>query len=269
MSTVRAPGRDPLAITWWGHSSMSIELAGRTVATDPLLGARLVPPEAFDARPTGPRRAGRPGPGLAPAPRPPAPAVAGPLRPRRAGRRAEGGGGDGRRPGPAPVARGGARRPGRGRRGRHRGAPRQARRAPQQPRQGVRRPGPGLPDDARGRHLLVPPGTPACRTDFADIAAVDLAAVPIGGWGPTLGHEHLHPEQAAAAVDLVGARWSLAVHYGHLLADGDAPAAPVEPPAALRHATAAVPGRGARAGRRHRAADPAARRTPDGAVSGP
>ena len=49
---------------------------------------------------------------------------------------------------------------------------------------------------------------------FADVGAVDLAAVPIGGWGPSLGDEHLDPEEAAAAVLEVGARWALAVHYG-------------------------------------------------------
>ncbi|MFT4082836.1 MAG: MBL fold metallo-hydrolase [Nocardioides sp.] len=50
--------------------------------------------------------------------------------------------------------------------------------------------------------------------DFAAIEAVDLALVPIGGWGPSLGEEHLDPAQAVAAVAAVGARWVLPVHYG-------------------------------------------------------
>lgn len=50
--------------------------------------------------------------------------------------------------------------------------------------------------------------------DFTGIAPVDLAAVPIGGWGPTLGEDHLDPDEAARAVAEVGARWALAVHYG-------------------------------------------------------
>lgn len=58
------------------------------------------------------------------------------------------------------------------------------------------------------------PGDTGVRPDFADIAPVDLAAVPIGGWGPTLGDEHLDPEEAVAAVAAVGARWAVAVHYG-------------------------------------------------------
>ncbi len=58
------------------------------------------------------------------------------------------------------------------------------------------------------------PGDTGSRADFAHVGPVDLAAVPIGGWGTTLGDEHLDPEQAAAAVAAVGARWALAVHYG-------------------------------------------------------
>jgi L-ascorbate metabolism protein UlaG (beta-lactamase superfamily) len=43
---------------------------------------------------------------------------------------------------------------------------------------------------------------------------VDLAVVAIGGWGPSLGDEHLSPTQAAATVARIGATWGLAVHYG-------------------------------------------------------
>lgn len=46
------------------------------------------------------------------------------------------------------------------------------------------------------------------------VAPVDLAVVPIGGWGPTLGPEHLDPVQAVEAVRRVGARWAVPVHYG-------------------------------------------------------
>lgn len=51
-------------------------------------------------------------------------------------------------------------------------------------------------------------------TDFRSVGAVDLALVPIGGWGPTLGDGHLDPEQAVEAVRAVGARWILPVHHG-------------------------------------------------------
>ncbi len=43
---------------------------------------------------------------------------------------------------------------------------------------------------------------------------VDLAVVPIGGWGPTLGPEHLDPAQAARACAAVQARYAVPVHYG-------------------------------------------------------
>jgi L-ascorbate metabolism protein UlaG (beta-lactamase superfamily) len=46
------------------------------------------------------------------------------------------------------------------------------------------------------------------------IGPVDVAVVPVGGWGPTLGPHHLDPEQAAEAVDRVGARDAVPVHYG-------------------------------------------------------
>lgn len=50
--------------------------------------------------------------------------------------------------------------------------------------------------------------------DFADVEPVDLALVPIGGWGPSLGEGHLNPDQAVDAVRAVGARWVVPVHYG-------------------------------------------------------
>ena len=51
---------------------------------------------------------------------------------------------------------------------------------------------------------------------MADIGPVDVAVVPVGGWGPTLGPEHLDPVQAAEAVRRVRAVDALPVHYGTL-----------------------------------------------------
>lgn len=65
---------------------------------------------------------------------------------------------------------------------------------------------------AGGRSCWYPGDTgPA---EFAAIDPVDLALVPIGGWGPSLGPTHLDPAQAVDALAAVGARWSLPVHYG-------------------------------------------------------
>jgi L-ascorbate metabolism protein UlaG (beta-lactamase superfamily) len=58
------------------------------------------------------------------------------------------------------------------------------------------------------------PGDTEVREDMAAVAPVDLALVPIGGWGPTLEDGHMHPEHAAEAVARVGARWAVPVHWG-------------------------------------------------------
>lgn len=49
---------------------------------------------------------------------------------------------------------------------------------------------------------------------MGDIGPIDVALVPVGGWGPTLGRHHLDPEQAAEAVRRVGARYAIPIHYG-------------------------------------------------------
>jgi L-ascorbate metabolism protein UlaG (beta-lactamase superfamily) len=49
---------------------------------------------------------------------------------------------------------------------------------------------------------------------MSDLWPVDVAVVPVGGWGPTLGPTHLDPAQAAEAVRRVGANDSIPIHYG-------------------------------------------------------
>jgi L-ascorbate metabolism protein UlaG (beta-lactamase superfamily) len=55
---------------------------------------------------------------------------------------------------------------------------------------------------------------------FAGMAAIaddlDLAIVPVGGWGPTLRAGHMDPGRAAAALRLLRPRAALAVHWGTL-----------------------------------------------------
>jgi L-ascorbate metabolism protein UlaG (beta-lactamase superfamily) len=55
---------------------------------------------------------------------------------------------------------------------------------------------------------------------MVELAPVDLALVPIGGWGPTLGPTHLDPAQAAEAARLVGAADVVPIHYGTLWPTG-------------------------------------------------
>ncbi|WP_235736570.1 MBL fold metallo-hydrolase [Nocardioides alcanivorans] len=58
------------------------------------------------------------------------------------------------------------------------------------------------------------PGDTGLFDGLDEVVEVDLALVPIGGWGPTLGEHHLDPVQAAEAVHRVGAQWVVPVHFG-------------------------------------------------------
>lgn len=58
------------------------------------------------------------------------------------------------------------------------------------------------------------PGDTGLRADMRDVDPVDLALAPVGGWGPTLGHGHMDPVEAAEAVARVGAAWAVPVHWG-------------------------------------------------------
>ena len=71
----------------------------------------------------------------------------------------------------------------------------------------------GFRVESAGRSLWYPGDTGLCA-DMADVAAVDLALVPIGGWGPNLPSTHLSPETAAEAVRRVGAGYAVPVHWG-------------------------------------------------------
>jgi L-ascorbate metabolism protein UlaG (beta-lactamase superfamily) len=47
-----------------------------------------------------------------------------------------------------------------------------------------------------------------------EVGAVDLAMLPVGGWGPYLGHGHLDAGRAAEALAALGPRSAVPVHYG-------------------------------------------------------
>jgi L-ascorbate metabolism protein UlaG (beta-lactamase superfamily) len=49
---------------------------------------------------------------------------------------------------------------------------------------------------------------------MADLAPIDVALLPIWGWGPTIGEGHLDPERAATAATLLQARVVIPVHWG-------------------------------------------------------
>jgi L-ascorbate metabolism protein UlaG (beta-lactamase superfamily) len=45
---------------------------------------------------------------------------------------------------------------------------------------------------------------------------LDVALMPVGGWGPWLRGHHLNPRTAAECLPLIGARVSVPIHYGTL-----------------------------------------------------
>lgn len=53
-------------------------------------------------------------------------------------------------------------------------------------------------------------------SDIPELAggAIDMALVPVGGWGPRLSGGHLDPSRAAEACALVGARAAIPIHWG-------------------------------------------------------
>ena len=86
------------------------------------------------------------------------------------------------------------------------------------------RPMPHRPNAANGHLVRGPSGVVwiAGDTDlYPDMASlgelagapVDVAVVPIGGWGPRLSPGHMGPVEAAEACRLSGARWALPVHW--------------------------------------------------------
>jgi L-ascorbate metabolism protein UlaG (beta-lactamase superfamily) len=55
---------------------------------------------------------------------------------------------------------------------------------------------------------------------MADLPDIDVALLPVWGWGPTLGPGHLTPARAARAVELLAPRVTVPVHWGTLALAG-------------------------------------------------
>lgn len=74
--------------------------------------------------------------------------------------------------------------------------------------------------------------------EMADLGpGIDLALLPVWGWGPKLGEGHLNPERAARAVELIRPRVAVPVHWGGYLPAGMAKRRPdllTEPPRRFR-----------------------------------
>jgi L-ascorbate metabolism protein UlaG (beta-lactamase superfamily) len=54
--------------------------------------------------------------------------------------------------------------------------------------------------------------------EMADLAAdrLDVALLPVGGWGPRLGKGHLDPQRAVQALELIRPRMAIPIHFGLL-----------------------------------------------------
>jgi L-ascorbate metabolism protein UlaG (beta-lactamase superfamily) len=86
------------------------------------------------------------------------------------------------------------------------------------------RPMPHRPNAANGHLVRGPsgvvwlPGDTSLHDEMAAVATlagggVDLALVPVGGWGPRLSAGHMGPAEAAVACRVAGARYAVAVHW--------------------------------------------------------
>jgi L-ascorbate metabolism protein UlaG (beta-lactamase superfamily) len=49
---------------------------------------------------------------------------------------------------------------------------------------------------------------------MAEMGAPDIALLPVGGWGPTLGRGHMDPLRAARALELIRPRIAVPIHWG-------------------------------------------------------
>jgi L-ascorbate metabolism protein UlaG (beta-lactamase superfamily) len=111
------------------------------------------------------------------------------------------------------------------------------------------------PDCAAVGHLLEGDGAGVYAAGDTDLypgmarlgeRGLDVALLPVWGWGPTLGPGHLDPERAAGAVGLLRPRVAVPVHWGTLALRGST-ALPtrmrrllVEPPRRFAAAVAAL-----------------------------
>ncbi len=86
---------------------------------------------------------------------------------------------------------------------------------------GRRWPLPGRNRDAVGFVVRSPAGESVyfagdtgAEADFAAIGPVDVALLPVAGWGPKLGPGHMGPDEAAEAAAALGAGTAVPIHWG-------------------------------------------------------
>lgn len=65
-----------------------------------------------------------------------------------------------------------------------------------------------------GGHAVYFAGDTELFEKMSELAPLDLALVPVWGWGPTVGAGHLNPESAARALALLRPRVAVPIHWG-------------------------------------------------------
>ena len=75
--------------------------------------------------------------------------------------------------------------------------------------------------------------------EMAELAGrVDVAALPVWGWGPKVGAGHLDPERAAQALAMIRPRVAIPIHWGTMAVVGTRPGDPLTAPRAFASAAA-------------------------------
>lgn len=70
----------------------------------------------------------------------------------------------------------------------------------------------------KGDHTIYFAGDTDIFPEMAELAGtLDLALLPVWGWGPTLGVGHLDPYRAAQALALLAPRYAIPIHWGTLV----------------------------------------------------
>jgi L-ascorbate metabolism protein UlaG (beta-lactamase superfamily) len=94
-----------------------------------------------------------------------------------------------------------------------------------------------------GRCRIYFPGDTEMFPGMAELRPLDVAMLPVWGWGPTLGPGHLNPRRAAEALDLLAPRIAIPIHWGSLYPLGLRRIRPEplsEPPLAFERLAAAL-----------------------------
>ena len=68
----------------------------------------------------------------------------------------------------------------------------------------------------RGRRTVYFAGDTEPFAAMADLAPLDIALLPIWGWGPTLGDGHMDPTEAASTLPALRPRIAVPIHWGTL-----------------------------------------------------